>query len=50
MNHVSYNMASIYSLLILGYRTLREECCGQPWYCLYVDANSAYLGGVADKE
>ena len=25
-------------------------CCGWAWCCLYFDANSALLGGVADKE
>jgi hypothetical protein len=25
-------------------------CCRWTWCCLYVDANSALLAGVADKE
>jgi hypothetical protein len=29
--------------------TIRLECCGLPWYCLYFNANSASPRGAARK-
>ena len=44
---------SVFSLVVSVFHVLRSLihfCCEWAWCCLYVDANSALLGGVADKE